>query len=195
MLSRIDTVLFDLDGTLTVPVIDFDAMRQALKLPAGVSITHALEEMPSAERERGYEIVRAAEMGAAERAVANQGACELVEWLHERQFATGIITRNFAAAVDVTLDAIGLKFDVVITRDCAPPKPAPDPVVEALRRLGRTATETLMVGDYQDDILSGKAAGALTCLVTNGESEPAFEADMHVAWLSDLLEMFRQIRG
>ncbi|MCA8947698.1 MAG: HAD family hydrolase, partial [Planctomycetes bacterium] len=129
MLSRIDTVLFDLDGTLTVPVIDFDAMRRALNLPAGVSITHALEEMPEPERQRGYDIVRAAELEAAKRAIANRGAKELVQWLHERGFSTGIITRNFAGAVDITLKAIGLEFDVVITRDCAPPKPAPDPVV------------------------------------------------------------------
>ena len=195
MLSRIDTVLFDLDGTLTVPVIDFDAMRRALNLPAGVSITHALEEMPEPERQRGYDIVRAAELEAAKRAIANRGAKELVQWLHERGFSTGIITRNFAGAVDITLTAIGLEFDVVITRDCAPPKPAPAPVIEALRRLNRSATAALMVGDYQDDILSGKAAGALTCLVTNGQTEPAFEADIHVTWLSELLELFEQVRG
>ena len=193
MLSTIDTVLFDLDGTLTVPVIDFDALRASLRLPDGVSITHALNEMPAIERERGFEIVRAAELEAAHNAVANRGAIELVRWLQGRGIATGVITRNYQGAVDITLEALDLRFEVVITRDCAPPKPAPDAVHEALRRLGRDAANALMVGDYRDDIEAGKAAGAHTCLVTNGE-EPRFEAELSVPWLSDLLVMFQRVQ-
>jgi HAD superfamily hydrolase (TIGR01509 family) len=194
VLSNIDTVLFDLDGTLTVPVIDFDGLRKSLGLPDGVSIAHALNELPEPDRERGFEIVRAAEIEAAHNAVANHGAIDLVRWLHGHQIATGIITRNFQAAVDITLDALGLAFDVVITRDCSPPKPAPDAVHEALRRLGRKPQGTLMVGDYRDDIEAGKAAGALTCLVNNGEGKPRFEADIVVPWLSELLVMFKQAK-
>lgn len=192
MLSRIDTVLFDLDGTLTVPVIDFAALRSQLRLPEGVSITHALNELPAVGREAGFEIVRAAELEAAARALPNRGAIELVRWLHERDFRTGIITRNYPAAVEMTLKALGLQFDVVITRDCAPPKPAPDAVLEALKRLGREPATTLMVGDYRDDIEAGRTAGTLTCLVTNGDSRPDSQADVTVPWLTDLLVMFQR---
>lgn len=194
MLSHINTVLFDLDGTLTVPVIDFDGLRTRLGLPHGVSITHALNALPAPERERGFEIVRDAELEAARLARAAHGAVELSNWLHGNGYATGIITRNFRAAVDVTLQALGLSFDVIITRDCAPPKPAPDALLEALRRLGRGPDTTLMVGDFRDDMEAGRAAGAMTCLVTNGEPEPRFEADLAVPWLEDLLGLFRQAR-
>ena len=186
MLSHIQTVLFDLDGTLTVPVIDFDGLRKRLRLPPGVSIMHALSELSGEERGRAVAVVQEVELEAAHNAQAAPGAVELVSWLHEADFATGIITRNYREAVDITLSAIGLQFDVVITRDCAPPKPAPDPVHEALRRLEQDAKLTLMVGDYEDDMLAGKRAGAMTCLVTNGGGVPPYESDLAVPWLTDL---------
>ena len=194
MLANIDTILFDLDGTITVPVIDFDGLRSRLGLPQGVSIMHALNEVTGAERKRALAIVQEVELEAARAAKPAPGAIELIRWLDESRFATGIITRNYRDAVDITLDALGLHFDVIITRDCAPPKPAPDAVLEALRRLARPASTALMVGDYQDDMLAGKAAGTRTCLVTNGADEAPYEADMAVAWLSDLHTMLMDHR-
>ena len=190
MFAHIDTVLFDLDGTLTVPVIDFDALRARLGTPPGMSLTHALNDLPEREREQGFEIVREAEIAAAQAARPNRGAIELVGWLHANYFATGIITRNFREAVDITLSTLGLEFDVILTRDCAPPKPAPDALLEALRRLQRNAATTIMVGDYEDDMQAGKAAGTLTCLVTNGE-DPRYDADCSVPWPGDLLALLK----
>lgn len=191
MLRRITTVLFDLDGTLTVPVLDFPALRRAIGAPPGASIIHTIQDMPQPQRAAAEAIIREAELDAAHRAQPNFGAIELVQWLHSGGFATGIITRNFREAVDVTLAALGLTFDVVITRDCAPPKPAPDPVLEALRRLGRGAPTALMVGDYVDDLTSGRHAGTLTCLVMNGPGPAAFEADLAVPYPADLHALLR----
>ncbi|MCA8915434.1 MAG: HAD family hydrolase [Planctomycetes bacterium] len=184
-LSQVTTVLFDLDGTLTVPVIDFDGLRLRLGTPPGVALTEALNALPVAERDRGFEVVREAELEAAQIAKPSRGAVELVDWLHESGYATAIITRNFRDAVDLTLDALGVSFDVVITRDCTRPKPAPDAVLEALRRLHRDPASALMVGDFHDDMEAGRAAGTLTCLVTNG-ADSRFDADLTVPWLEDL---------
>jgi len=190
VLAHIDTVLFDLDGTLTLPVIDFDSLRRRLALPEGVSITHALNAMPEPARGQGFEIVREAELEAAQAARPSEGAVELVHWLHAAGFATGIVTRNFREAVDITLAALGIAIDVVITRDCAPPKPAPDSLLEALRRLKRPPSTALMVGDFRDDMLAGKAAGTTTCLVTHGRELP-FEADLRVETLAELHDLLR----
>ncbi|MEY4949417.1 MAG: hypothetical protein RL698_1628, partial [Pseudomonadota bacterium] len=38
--------IFDLDGTLTVAMHDFDAIRTALDLPTGRPILEALAELP-----------------------------------------------------------------------------------------------------------------------------------------------------
>ncbi len=191
-LGRINTVLFDLDGTLTLPVLDFPAMRRALAIPDGESITHALQRRPEAEREAGLAYIRQCELEAARNTRASPGAVEFVNWLHGRGTPTGIITRNFREAVDVTLDLLGLRFEVIITRDCAPPKPAPDPIHEALRRLRREAATTLMVGDYHDDMQAGKAAGTFTCLVNHEAGPPRYEADMHVRHLGELQQRMHE---
>lgn len=52
-------------------------------------------------------------------------------------------------------------LDVVITRQDAPAKPAPDGLHTALDRLGVTPANALFVGDSPDDMTAARAAGAL----------------------------------
>ena len=192
MLGDIRTVVFDLDGTLTVPEIDFDGLRRRLKLPAGVSITHAIAGMQPEEQLAAMQIVQAEERRAARHAVANPGARELVHALHARSMATAIVTRNMLEASEMILQAIDVRIDVLISREFGPMKPAPEPVIEALRRTGGLPESALMVGDFGDDMQAGKAAGTRTCLVMNGPGPPRFEADLHVPTPLELLELFKQ---
>ncbi|MBX3474621.1 MAG: HAD family hydrolase [Planctomycetes bacterium] len=191
MLAEINTFLFDLDGTLTVPVLDFAAIRHSLGLPAGVSIVHALAEMPSDLRAEKEALLRRHELDAAAAAKPSPGAIELVMAIQVRGCGVAVITRNFDQAVQVTLDALGLHVEVVITRDDAPPKPAPDGLLLALDRLHALPARSIMVGDYQDDMLAGKAAGIRTALVTHG-SPPRFEADLYIESPAELLARLHQ---
>lgn len=72
-------------------------------------------------------------------------------------------------------------FDAIIGGDSTPArKPDPGPVLEAMRQLGSSALETVMIGDSENDVIAGKRAGAFTCAVAYGfrtadqlrESEP-----------------------
>lgn len=191
MLARIRTVVFDLDGTLTVPEIDFDGLRRRLNLPPGVSITHAIAEMQADDQLAAMQIVQAEERRAARNAVANPGTRELVNALHARGMPTAIVTRNMLEASKMILASIDVRIDVLITREFGPMKPAPEPVLEAVRRAGGVPASTLMVGDFGDDMLAGKAAGTRTCLVMNSFGPPRFEADLHVPTPSELLELFQ----
>lgn len=186
MLKRIRTVIFDLDGTLTVPVIDFNALRAKLGIAHGVSIAHALNLRPQAERDAGFAVVREAELIAAREARANVGACELVHALHQRGIGTALVTRNSREAVAVTLKRLSLEFDVAVTREFGFLKPAPEPVTEALRLLESPADATLMVGDYRDDIEAGRAAGTTTCLIMNSQGPPKWEADLYAPYPREL---------
>src|SRR5690606_6279253 len=150
MLAQIRTVLFDLDGTLTVPLIDFDALRARLDLPAGVPLLHALAPLPEERRVHGMQVIHQAEIEAAHNAVANTGAIELVADLAARGIATAIVTRNSTDASRITLARLKLEVDALITRDFLPTKPAPAPVLEALRLLRGKPAGALMVGDYAD---------------------------------------------
>jgi pyrophosphatase PpaX len=49
-------------------------------------------------------------------------------------------------------------------------KPEPGPFAEILKRVGAQASDTLIIGDSQADILGGKAAGCHTCLFTPPEN-------------------------
>ena len=54
--------------------------------------------------------------------------------------------------------------------DVTKAKPDPEPVLLTLKRLGFSASRTLVVGDMPFDILMGRGAGAKTCGVTYGNS-------------------------
>ena len=72
-------------------------------------------------------------------------------------------------------------------------KPAPDPLLEACRRLGIPALEALMIGDSRNDALAARAAGCPVLLVpygyTEGEDVQGIDCDgivpslLHVAGL------------
>lgn len=194
-LPAIRTVLFDLDGTLTVPCIDFESLRRRLGLPNGRSIVHALAALPAEEAARGHAVVLEVEIEAAHDARPAEGAVALVRRLQERGIATGVVTRNHPEPVRITLDALGLDFPAVVTRECAAPKPAPDAVLLAMKRLSAAPAATLMVGDWHDDIAAGRAAKTRTCFVTRRGERRSPEADFSVDSPAALLRLFEQAWG
>jgi len=60
-------------------------------------------------------------------------------------------------------------FHAIVGGDTTPArKPDPAPVLEALRLLDGSATDAVMIGDSENDINAGRAAGTRTCGVTFG---------------------------
>lgn len=51
-------VIFDMDGTLTIPVLDFSEMRSRLGLPAGADILPTVTSMPAEQRARAMNIIQ-----------------------------------------------------------------------------------------------------------------------------------------
>lgn len=173
-------VLFDFDGTLTRPgAIDFSRLRELLGCPPKVPILEWIDSLPDpAARGQAHQALDGFEREAARASVPNDGAEDLVRALGRAGVARAILTRNSMASVReamrnfrvLTLD----DFAAVITReDEARPKPHPDGVHLAARRLGVRPEEMLVVGDYVFDIEAGRAAGAATVLLTNGSQAPA----------------------
>lgn len=56
-IHEIKGVIFDMDGTLTVPVLNFNQMRTSIGLPVGTDILTAVLNMPLRERERAMKII------------------------------------------------------------------------------------------------------------------------------------------
>jgi HAD superfamily hydrolase (TIGR01509 family) len=162
-------VIFDLDGTLTEPLLDFDAMRAEIGLPRDLPILEQLAAGDDALRARGEGVLRRHEHDAIERATLADGCVELLALLRARDLPAAILTRNTREVVDrfVRKFDFGHCFTARYTREDGPPKPSPEGVFRLCRALGVAPAQALVVGDYKFDVLAGRSAGCRTALVTS----------------------------
>jgi len=180
--------IFDLDGTLTRAVHDFEAIRAELDLPPGRPLLEALAELPDADAARRFERLDAIELDLARGAQPAAGAAELLQGLEERGARCGIVTRNSLENARETLRAAGLEHffsqSAIIGRDEAAPKPDPHGIQTLLDQWGAGAHDAVMVGDHRFDLQAGRAAGVVTVYVDGSESyQYAEHADHRVASL------------
>src|SRR4051812_30711015 len=74
-------ILFDMDGTLTRPYLDFPRMKQEMGIPLERPILEALAEMEPVERRRAESILYRHEEIAAAGSALNEGCDELMGML------------------------------------------------------------------------------------------------------------------
>jgi beta-phosphoglucomutase-like phosphatase (HAD superfamily) len=70
----IEAVIFDLDGTLTEPFLDFDQIRRDIGLPAGIGVLEGIAALTPAQRQRAEAILLEHESRAAQHSRLNEGA-------------------------------------------------------------------------------------------------------------------------
>jgi phosphoglycolate phosphatase len=85
------------------------------------------------------------------------------------------------------------QFDLVLgPEDVAHPKPAPDKLIEGLRRLDVAAAHALYIGDMSVDIETARGAGVRVWVVPTGsESREVLQAAQPDRLLHDLFELPR----
>jgi HAD superfamily hydrolase (TIGR01509 family) len=158
--------IFDLDGTLTVAVHDFEAIRAELGLPPGRPILEELDALPDAVAAPKRARLDALELDLARASTPQPGAVAFVLGLRARGARLGVLTRNSRLNAEVTLAAIGLRdaFETedLIGRDEAPPKPHPGGIARLLERWGAAPHEAVVAGDFRFDLEAGRAAGTAT---------------------------------
>jgi HAD superfamily hydrolase (TIGR01549 family) len=192
-LSERSLWIFDMDGTLTRSVHDFQTIRSTLGLADGAPILESIEVMGDTERTAALEEVAAWERGLVARAAAQPRARELLARLQSRGARLGILTRNLRSLAHLTLAEAGLseyfaRTDV-LGRDSAAPKPSPEGILLLLEQWAGTADQAVMVGDYVFDAQAGRAAGVATVLLDPAR-RPEWEgfADLVLDELGDLLD-------
>lgn len=169
-------VVFDLDGTLVLQRIDFEALRRDLGIPTGTPILEAMADMPAA----AWAVLDRHERDAAALAEVLPGVVEFLDRLDALGVPRAILTRNSRAAAETSLTRCGLTgFAAVLSRDDAPFKPDPGGLLQLAATWNVAPAELLMVGDYVYDVRCGRAAGARTALLTYGRELPfAGDADV-----------------
>ncbi len=183
-------VIFDLDGTLTRPYLDFDVIRDEIGIAEG-PILEALETVTRSERERAMRILERYERDAAENSTLNDGAAETLAKLREAGFPVAILTRNARRSVNVVLQKHGLTVDALRTREDGATKPSSAPVLSLCEELGANPARSWMVGDFRFDIECGVKAGLGTILMIGDASPPPFAdlADHVIRRLDEVLRI------
>lgn len=173
-LSQVRHWVFDMDGTLTLAVHDFPAIKRALEIPLEDDILSHLAALPSEVSAAKHAWLLEHERELALASKPAPGAIELVRELAGRGYRLGILTRNARELAHVTLEAIGLAdcfaVEDVLGRDEAPPKPDPGGLLKLARAWDVQPSQMVMVGDYRFDLDCGRAAGTHTVLVNLPEN-------------------------
>ncbi len=189
--TKVQAVLFDLDGTLIDSAPDLaaaaDAMRVARGLPslplaqyrpmAGAGargmLGIAFDLTPDHPEFEGMreEFFSNYERCLNQRTLVFQGVEELVAALVARGVPWGVVTNKAARFTEPLTRAMPLfaTAGTIISGDTTPyAKPHPQPLLEAAQRMGVQPGRCVYVGDDERDIVAGLAAGMGTVAATYG---------------------------
>jgi pyrophosphatase PpaX len=207
--------LFDLDGTLidsialilashhhTRSVHFGDRLSDAHYLETlGMPLRDAFRRMTSSAQAVEAMVKTYVEYNLANHdrmVVAYPGVAEMIRALADRGARLGIVTSKMKPHTERGLAVAGLQgaFDLIVTcDDVTRGKPDPEPVLLALEWAGRSAAETVFIGDSPHDIHAGNRAGVSTAAVTWGPfPRESLEAARPTHWADrpeDLLSLSR----
>ena len=199
-----DAVLFDMDGTLidSTPAVARAWSRwgeeQGLR-PEQLLGHHGLPSaqvvaklLPAERRAAATERINELELTDVHDIVVLPGAAEALAALRDARNA--IATSCTVPLARARIDAARLQPPSVLVTvdDVARGKPAPDPFLEAARRLGVPPERCLVVEDAPMGLVAARAAGCATLAVTT--TTPAEELDAD-AVVTDLAAVRFEVEG
>jgi HAD superfamily hydrolase (TIGR01509 family) len=195
---RVKAVIFDLDGTLANFNLDYKTVRAEVKsylvkrgVPASaLSVKESVFEMlrkteifarNSGKPEKFLEELRSEalamtekyELEAAASTSLMPGAVETLKALRQMNLKIGLCTINSEKAVNYILNRFGITdlFDVTVPRNKVNQfKPHPEHIETALKALGASANDTVIVGDSITDMQSAKELKAVAVGLPTGVS-------------------------
>jgi HAD superfamily hydrolase (TIGR01509 family) len=184
-------VIFDLDGTITQPFLDFDRIRAEVGLPAGRPILEALDTLSESDRARAEAVLARHEQQAAEQSTLNPGARETIAGLRARGCPVAILTRNARHWTRFILEKHHIEVDLIRCREDGAIKPSPIPILEICQALDAEPQSTWVVGDHRFDMICGREAGARTVLLLSAPDRSHFAelADYVIHALPDLIPL------
>jgi len=188
----IKAVIFDLDGTITQPYFDFDAIREEIGLARDSGpVLESMEKMTAQQRQDAEKILHYHEQKAVTESKLNANAKQTLSALRAGGIHIGVLTRNKRSNALAIARKHKLKFDAVIDREDGPVKPDAFGVLRICEQFGVVPEETMLVGDYLFDLLCAKAAGAVAVLLANHNQADEFaeHADFCIENISEILQI------
>jgi HAD superfamily hydrolase (TIGR01509 family) len=191
----IKTVIFDLDGTITEPFLDFDAIRTDMGLSASDGpILELMEKMDPDQLAAANAVLHKHETEAVEKSTLNDGARQTLDKLRQVGINIGILTRNTRNNALAIENRHSLKFDAIVAREDGPVKPDAFGVLKLCETFKTKPKETMVIGDFLYDLLSAKAAGAISVLINNHKNAKNFRAhaDYTIDSLAEIVDIIEK---
>ena len=223
---QIKAVIFDLDGTVASFNLDYKTVRALIKgylmnrgVPASIlSLNESVFEMlrkteiwarNSGKTEEFLDAVRCEalamtemyELEAAGSTSLLPGVVDTLKALRAMGLKIGLCTINSEKSVDRILKRLGIAslFEVTISRNQVKHvKPDPEHLQAALKVLGASPEETVVIGDSHVDMQSAKGVGVVAVGLPTGVStiEQLMDggADYVVTSMADLPPLMERLR-
>lgn len=212
-LRKIDTILFDLDGTLVNSnELIIKSFEETLKqyMPDRPFSRKELIDMIGPPLKETFSIatndpIIIQEMIDYYRKIYVRlefdyislypNTLEMLEILHSRGFHLGIVTTKFKVSAMTSIEHYGMGR--YLTANCflddiKEHKPHPEPIFYALKQLPSHGG-VVMVGDNTSDIMAGRNACVLTCGVEWSIKRDLIKALKPDFWIHDFLELIQKI--
>jgi 2-phosphoglycolate phosphatase len=213
-------ILFDLDGTLldtshdiyyaltalmkeeNKPVVSYDAIRPLISFGGKKILNHAFNLDPeNNSNDSAYLdkiLPRFWELNIGtnfKRAIAFPGINQLLDDLEKSKLTWGIVTNRIQSLTEPLLKSTGYfqRPACIVNGDTTNNiKPHPEPLFYACNLLQTTPQQCLYIGDAENDIIAGKAAGMATMAVGFGFVPPgicitSWNADYNALTASEIL--------
>ncbi len=118
---------------------------------------------------------------------------EVLTSLKEMGLGIGLVTSTMRNRTLAILERFALSsfFDVVVGGDEVEPKPSPEPILLACKKLQVRPHDVLYVGDTPTDIMAGKSAGCTTAIVATSMTFEELSSVEGIIPLRDLSEVLR----
>ena len=209
-MNRFDLIVFDLDGTLIDSLQDLaDSVNYVLSKLAGPTLAAA--QVQEFVGNGAPELVRRSLLAAG---IAGRNKEALEEFLDyyqkhcvrntrlypgvidtlqplQQRVSLAVLTNKPSASTERILELLDVRgfFRIVAGGDTfAGRKPDPDGLLSIMSRLATVSLRTLMVGDSEVDMQTGRSVGAVTCCAGWGmKSREVKTADIVIAHPGELL--------
>jgi len=180
--TRAEEDLFERRGTAFTPADKRELVGTSAEIAGGILERRLGEPGRAAELIEELNALVVAELEHGVEAMV--GARELLERLRERGTPLGLVSNSPLRFVERSIEIVGLghQFDVILSaHEVAAPKPAPDPYLEACRRLGvEPGPSVVALEDSPTGVAAARAAG-LTVIGVPSIEGVALEEAHHIA--------------
>ena len=208
----INTILFDLDGTLIDTAPDLGYALNTLLEEAGLKAKpfetikplvafggkalikfgfNCDEEHPEFSK-RHQELLKIYTNNIDLNSKPFEGVSALIKTLKDRQINWGIVTNKPEYLTHLLLQKLNINVDVVVCGDTLEfSKPHPAPLLYACAQFAIDPKRCIFVGDDKNDMLAGNNAGIKTVAVTYGYGnvEQDWNYDYKINHIQELLEL------